>query len=71
MVGSGGWRWGVVSGGEWWLEVESEPQTTGFERDKIDEADGIVTRQRAGAFTWIEDQRIAVLFVPMAMRVTV
>ena len=51
--------------------VGSEPQPICLERDEIDEADRIVTRPEAGAFTRIEDQRLVAPFVPMAMGMTV
>lgn len=51
------------------VSVGSEPQPADFERDEVDDADGIVARQESGAFTRIEDQCIAVHFVSMAMGV--
>jgi hypothetical protein len=51
--------------------IASEAQPPGFEGDQIHETDGVVARKEARAFARIEDQRIAVLFVPMAMGMTV
>ena len=43
----------------------------GFERDEIDHADRVLAAQEAGAFAWIEEERRAAHFVPMAMGMTV
>ena len=48
-----------------------EPQSLGIERDQIHETDCIAPGEESCTFAWIEDQRGALLLVPMAMGVAV
>ncbi len=53
------------------MDACSETQPTDFEGDEIDHTDRVMPRHEAGAFTRVEDQGLADLFVSMAMGVTV